>query len=295
MRKLFLPEERRNHFPGVKVRADGADREKVEVVCQPINNPVICLQFLHLEERELGSPYTGPEALKKGPLFIKKVTTNQDPRAPPQGEGPPDLPRPPDPASEIKQAAKNTTSATITATKPMLEETGPEPKGKDSAPTGKKSLATIYLAVPGPHSPGPIKSPRPMKCPASPFAWPPKGLAPSMSSLNSLASSCFDLTDISLNTEYAPLCLIFSKMTCMKNTSLDGTVDMNLLCYASPGFSQNRFIRQHGGLKRTQDVGRESTCACAHKSAGALATYQLENSVGLGLLRFLTAKTCLEF
>lgn len=29
---------RRNHFPGVKVRADGADREKVEVVCQPINN-----------------------------------------------------------------------------------------------------------------------------------------------------------------------------------------------------------------------------------------------------------------
>ncbi|KAJ1071139.1 hypothetical protein K5549_016154, partial [Capra hircus] len=161
----------------------------------------LVLRFLHLEERELGSPYTGPEALKKGPLFIKKVTTNQDPRAPPQGEGPTDLPRPPDPASEIKQATKNTTSAIITATKPLLEETGPEPKGKDSAPTGKKSLATIYLAVPGPHSPGPIKSPRPMKCPASPFAWPPKGLAPSMSSLNSLASSCFDLTDISLNTE----------------------------------------------------------------------------------------------
>lgn len=70
---------------------------------------------------------------------------------------------------------------------------------------------------------------------------------------------------------------------------------MNLLCYASPGFLQNCFIRQHGGLERTQDVGRESTCACARKSAGALATYQLENSVGLGLLRFLTAKTCLEF
>uniref|UniRef100_A0A8C0A3F2 Extended synaptotagmin-3 n=1 Tax=Bos mutus grunniens TaxID=30521 RepID=A0A8C0A3F2_BOSMU len=157
----------------------------------------LVLRFLHLEERELGSPYTGPEALKKGPLFIKKVTANQDPRAPPQGEGLTD----PDPASEIKRATKNTTSATITATKPMLEETGPEPKGKDSAPMGKKSLATIYLAVPGPHSPGPIKSPRPMKCPASPFTWPPKGLAPSMSSLNSLASSCFDLTDISLNIE----------------------------------------------------------------------------------------------
>ncbi|ELR46709.1 Extended synaptotagmin-3 [Bos mutus] len=157
----------------------------------------LVLRFLHLEERELGSPYTGPEALKKGPLFIKKVTANQDPRAPPQGEGLTD----PDPASEIKRATKNITSATITATKPMLEETGPEPKGKDSAPMGKKSLATIYLAVPGPHSPGPIKSPRPMKCPASPFTWPPKGLAPSMSSLNSLASSCFDLTDISLNIE----------------------------------------------------------------------------------------------
>lgn len=34
------------------------DREKVEVVCPAHNNPVICLQFLHLEERELGSPYT---------------------------------------------------------------------------------------------------------------------------------------------------------------------------------------------------------------------------------------------
>lgn len=34
----------------------------------------------------MGSPYTGPEALKKGPLFIKKVATDQGPKAPPQGE-----------------------------------------------------------------------------------------------------------------------------------------------------------------------------------------------------------------
>ncbi|XP_019789792.1 extended synaptotagmin-3 isoform X4 [Tursiops truncatus] len=168
----------------------------------------LVLRFLHLEERELGSPYTGPEALKKGPLLIKKVATNQGSRAPPQGEGPADLPCPPDPASDIKQASKSTTattSATIAATKPSLQEMGPEPKGKDRArgfcaPKGEKtSVSTIFLAVPGPHSPGPIKSP--MKCPSSLFAQPPKRLAPSMSSLNSLASSCFDLTDVSLNTE----------------------------------------------------------------------------------------------
>ncbi|XP_033259993.1 extended synaptotagmin-3 isoform X2 [Orcinus orca] len=168
----------------------------------------LVLRFLHLEERELGSPYTGPEALKKGPLLIKKVATNQGSRAPPQGEGPADLPCPPDPASDIKQASKSTTattSATTAATKPSLQEMGPEPKGKDRArgfcaPKGEKtSVSTIFLAVPGPHSPGPIKSP--MKCPSSLFAQPPKRLAPSMSSLNSLASSCFDLTDVSLNTE----------------------------------------------------------------------------------------------
>ncbi|VFV41891.1 extended synaptotagmin-3 [Lynx pardinus] len=168
------------------------------------------LKFLRVEEREMGSPYTGPEALKKGPLFVKKVDTNQDPKAPSQGGGSENLPCPPDPVSDTKEASKSTmttTSATTVATEPTPQETGPEPKGKDSAkgfcePTGKKkSAATIFLTVPGPHSPGPIKSPRPMKCPVSPFAWPPKRLAPSMSSLNSLASSCFDLTDISLNTE----------------------------------------------------------------------------------------------
>ncbi|XP_024606494.1 extended synaptotagmin-3 [Neophocaena asiaeorientalis asiaeorientalis] len=170
----------------------------------------LVLRFLRLEERELGSPYTGPEALKKGPLLIKKVATNQGSRAQPRGEGPADLPCPPDPASDIKQVSKSTTattSATIAATKPSLQEMGPEPKGKDRArgfcaSKGEKtSVSTIFLAVPGPHSPGPIKSPRPMKCPSSLFAQPPKRLAPSMSSLNSLASSCFDLTDVSLNTE----------------------------------------------------------------------------------------------
>uniref|UniRef100_A0A2I2YKT3 Extended synaptotagmin-3 n=1 Tax=Gorilla gorilla gorilla TaxID=9595 RepID=A0A2I2YKT3_GORGO len=170
----------------------------------------LVLRFLQVEERELGSPYTGPEALKKGPLLIKKVATNQGPKAQPQEEGPTDLPCPPDPASDTKDASRSTTattSATTVATEPTSQETGPEPKGKDSAkrfcePIGeKKSPATIFLTVPGPHSPGPIKSPRPMKCPASPFAWPPKRLAPSMSSLNSLASSCFDLADISLNIE----------------------------------------------------------------------------------------------
>ncbi|XP_008586946.1 PREDICTED: extended synaptotagmin-3 [Galeopterus variegatus] len=170
----------------------------------------LVLRFLRVEERELGSPYTGPEALKKGPLFIKKVATNRGPKDPAQGEGPADFLCPPDSASDTQEASMSntTTSAATAATAPAPQETGPEPKGKDSAkgfcePMGeKKSSATIFLTVPGPHSPGPIKSPRPMKCPASsPFAWPPKRLAPSMSSLNSLASSCFDLTEISLNIE----------------------------------------------------------------------------------------------
>ncbi|XP_036995323.2 extended synaptotagmin-3 [Artibeus jamaicensis] len=170
----------------------------------------LVLRFLRVEEREMGSPYTGPEALKKGPLLIKKVATDQGPKAPPQEEGPVDLPCPPDPTSDPKEASNTTmtaTSATTAATEPTPQVAGPEPKGKDSAkgfcePVGeKKSAPTIFLTVPGPHSPGPIKSPRPMKYPISPFAWQPTGLAPSMSSLNSLANSCFDLTDISLSIE----------------------------------------------------------------------------------------------
>ncbi|XP_045713080.1 extended synaptotagmin-3 [Phyllostomus hastatus] len=170
----------------------------------------LVLRFLRVEEREMGSPYTGPEALKKGPLFIKKVATDQDPKAPPQEEGPVDLPCPPDPASDPKEASKSTTTgtgATNAATEPTPQEAGPEPKGKDNAkgfcePMGEKKTApAIFLTVPGPHSPGPIKSPRPMKYPVSPFACPPTRLAPSMSSLSSLANSCFDLTDISLSIE----------------------------------------------------------------------------------------------
>ncbi|KAM5293154.1 extended synaptotagmin-3 [Ctenodactylus gundi] len=172
----------------------------------------LVLRFLRVEERELGSPYTGAEALKKGPLFIKKVATNQGPKAPPQREGPAELLCPTDPASDTMETSKsNLTTASAAkepaATDPAPQETGLVPKGKDSAkepcePTGKtKSSATIFLTVPGPHSPGPIKSPRPMKCTTSPFAWPAKGLAPSMSSLNTLASSCFDLTDFTFNTE----------------------------------------------------------------------------------------------
>ncbi|XP_063105140.1 extended synaptotagmin-3 isoform X4 [Cavia porcellus] len=170
----------------------------------------LVLRFLCIEERELGSPYTGPKALKKGPLFIKKVATNHGPKDPPQGEGPAELPCPLAPASDTTDACKSTLTTTTVAN-PVTQETGPDPKGKDSAkgfcePAGKKSSATIFLTVPGPHSPGPIKSPRPIKGPASPFVWPPKGLLPSMSSLNSLASSCFDLTDVTFNSENLTPC-----------------------------------------------------------------------------------------
>ncbi|XP_052573850.1 extended synaptotagmin-3 isoform X2 [Peromyscus californicus insignis] len=169
----------------------------------------LVLRFLRVEERELGSPYTGPDAVKKGPLFIKKVATHQGPKAPAQGEGLADVTCGSDLASDIKGASKSTdtTSAATAVNEPEPQETGLESKGKDSAQglcesMGKKRTpATIFLTVPGPHSPGPIKSPRPMSRPAFPFAWPPTRLAPSMSSLNSLVSSCFDMTDASFNTE----------------------------------------------------------------------------------------------
>nr|XP_021492296.1 extended synaptotagmin-3 [Meriones unguiculatus] len=170
----------------------------------------LVLRFLRVEERELGSPYTGPEALKKGPLFIKKVAASQGHKAPPQEKGPEDVTCASDPASDTKGASKGTDAAIVAtpAPEPQPQETGLEPKGKDSAkepcePTGKKrSSTTIFLTVPGPHSPGPIKSPRPMSRPALPFVWPPTRVAPSMSSLNSLASSCFDLADVSLDIEH---------------------------------------------------------------------------------------------
>lgn len=171
----------------------------------------LVLRFLRVEGRELGSPYTGPDALKKGPLFIKKVATNQGCKAPPLNEGLADVTSTSNPASYIKGASKSidNISAATTDPEPMPEPQGPgpEPKGKDSArglcesPGKKKNPATTFLTVPGLHSPGPIKSPRPMSRPAFPFAWPLTRVAPSMSSLNSLASSCFDLTDVSLNTE----------------------------------------------------------------------------------------------
>ncbi|XP_032766074.1 extended synaptotagmin-3 [Rattus rattus] len=171
----------------------------------------LVLRFLHVEERELGSPYTGPDALKKGPLFVKKVDTNQGCKAPTLKEDLTDVTSILNPASYIKGASKSTDNISVATKapepKPEPQETGLEPKGKDGA-TGlceslgrKKNPATTFLTVPGLHSPGPIKSPRPMSRPAFPFAWPLTRVAPSMSSLNSLASSCFDLTDVSFNTE----------------------------------------------------------------------------------------------
>ncbi|KAM6222469.1 extended synaptotagmin-3 [Rhynchocyon petersi] len=165
----------------------------------------LVLRFLCMEERELGSPYTGHEALKKGPLLIKKLDTNDYPKASPQGQCPEDVPCPPSGHTacdiETSKNTTTTTSATTVSTKPTPQQPGPYPKGKNSAkgfcePVGeKRSSATSFLTVPGPYSPRTAKSPRPLKCPASPFAWPPQGLAPSMYSLSSLASSSFDLTD----------------------------------------------------------------------------------------------------
>ncbi|KAM4821249.1 extended synaptotagmin-3 [Thomomys bottae] len=150
----------------------------------------LVLRFLRVEEREPGSPDTGPDALKKGPPCARKVAPTPCPTAPHQKEGRADEPRLADPASVTKGAPQNLT----TAREPVPQQAGPEPTGKDSTrrpcgSTGEKSTAPIFLTVPGPHSPGPIKSPRPPRRSTSPLAW----LDPSMSLLTSLASSSFDL------------------------------------------------------------------------------------------------------
>ncbi|XP_040860235.1 extended synaptotagmin-3 isoform X2 [Ochotona curzoniae] len=158
----------------------------------------LVLRFLRMEERESGSPRTGPEALKKGPLFVKKVEAEHSPTAPWQEGGPARPPQALAPAppgtKHVPRIPTATSNSSAAATPPVPRG----PAGKDGArgvsgPTGEKSSATTFLTVPGPHSPGPIKSPRPTERPASPFVWPPKRLAPSVASLSSLASSCFDL------------------------------------------------------------------------------------------------------
>ncbi|XP_058513106.1 extended synaptotagmin-3 [Ochotona princeps] len=160
----------------------------------------LVLRFLRMEERELGSPYTGPEALKKGPLLVKKVEAERSPAAPWQQGGPA---HPPQALAPAPPGTQDTSKIPTATSSPSAAAASPVPN--DGArglrePAGESS-ATIFLTVPGPHSPGPIKSPRPTKRPASPFAWPPQRLAPSVASLSSLASSCFDLTDVSPSAE----------------------------------------------------------------------------------------------
>ncbi|XP_027700977.1 extended synaptotagmin-3 [Vombatus ursinus] len=160
-----------------------------------------CARFLHMEDREPGTPYTGPEVLKKGPMFIKRSEINQEPKAPSQ-EHDSTLPL----QSQTSRTCDTNQAYKNTPTKLIPQEKGPEFKGKgsESGPPeqmGNKSTTTMFLTVPGSHSPGPIKSPRPMKGHVTPFSWPHKKMSPSLSSLNSMASSCFDVTGSSLTVD----------------------------------------------------------------------------------------------
>ncbi|XP_051841585.1 extended synaptotagmin-3 [Antechinus flavipes] len=184
--------------------SDMTIEQRFQLDCSGLDSLIsmkLVLRFLHMEDREPGTPYTGPEVLKKGPVFIKRPEVNQESKTPSQ-EHDSTLPLQSQTSgtSDTEQANKNT-SATL-----IPQEKGSEPKGKgsDSRPQeqmGIKSTTTMFLTVPGSHSPGPIKSPRPMKCHATPFSWPHKKMSPSMSSLNSMASSCFDMTGSSLTID----------------------------------------------------------------------------------------------
>ncbi|XP_043853610.1 extended synaptotagmin-3 [Dromiciops gliroides] len=161
----------------------------------------VVLRFLHVEDREPGTPYTGPEVLKKGPVFIKRSEVNKESQSPSQ-EHESTLPL----QSQTSENSNTKQANTNPSAKLIPQEKVSESKGKDSdsgpqEQMGNKSRTTMFLTVPGPHSPGPIKSPRPMKHHATPFSWPHKKMSPSLSSLNSMASSCFDMTGSSLTVD----------------------------------------------------------------------------------------------
>ncbi|XP_074070967.1 extended synaptotagmin-3 isoform X2 [Macrotis lagotis] len=182
------------------------DRDPSAYVKMCVGQTTQTSKFLHAEDREPGTPYTGPEVLKKGPVFIKRAESNQEPTAPSQ-EHDSILPfqSQNSETSDTKQANKNISVKLI----PQMKDSEIKGKESDSGPQdqrGNKSTTTMFLTVPGSHSPGPIKSPRPMKCHASPFSWPHKKMSPSMSSLSSMASSCFDMTENSLATDTGGNC-----------------------------------------------------------------------------------------
>ncbi|XP_044522614.1 extended synaptotagmin-3 [Gracilinanus agilis] len=184
--------------------SDMTIEQRFQLDCSGLDSLIsmkLVLRFLHMEDREPGTPYTGPEVLKKGPMFVKRTEIKQEVKTPTQEH---------DSTLPLQSQTSGTSDAQptdkTTSVKLIPLEKGPEPKaqGSDSSPQEQvenKSKRTMFLTVPGSHSPGPIKSPRPMKSHATPFSWPHKKMSPSLSSLSSVASSCFDMTENSLAFE----------------------------------------------------------------------------------------------
>ncbi|XP_069861399.1 extended synaptotagmin-3 [Dipodomys merriami] len=140
-----------------------------------------------------GSPPGPGPAAKGSPPHPGPAAKGSPPRPGPAAKGSPPHPGP---------AAKGSPPHPGPAAKGSPPRPGPAAKGSPPgpgpacAPAGRKGAGLVLLAVPGPHSPGPIKSPRPAAR-APPWPGPlASSLGSSLGSLtSSLASSRFDLPD----------------------------------------------------------------------------------------------------
>ncbi|XP_038608258.1 extended synaptotagmin-3 [Tachyglossus aculeatus] len=145
----------------------------------------LVLRVLQTEEGESGSPSTGPEAPKEGPVLLKGSGVCRDPkgRACPPREPP--APAPPAPTVPAAKGAQRPGEAEAVG---PADEPGPRTQPR-------------FLAVPRPSQP--LQSPRPLRPPGTARA--PRPAPPSLGSLGSLASSCFELSDDNLDGQLADL------------------------------------------------------------------------------------------
>ncbi|XP_042521687.1 extended synaptotagmin-3 [Dipodomys spectabilis] len=154
----------------------------------------LVLRFLRPEPREPWSPREGPDAPEEAAAAPRPAAEHADALCPPR----PAAGTPPHPGP----AADGTSPRSSPVAKGSPPHPGPAAKGSPPhpgpacAPAGRKGAGLVLLAVPGPHSPGPIKSPRP-EARAPPWPGPlASSLGSSLGSLaSSLASSRFDLPD----------------------------------------------------------------------------------------------------
>uniref|UniRef100_A0A6I8NGS0 Extended synaptotagmin-3 n=1 Tax=Ornithorhynchus anatinus TaxID=9258 RepID=A0A6I8NGS0_ORNAN len=226
----------------VLAQPDSAFEERFQLAHSGLDSLLtmkLVVRLLQTEEREPGSPYTGPEALKEGPVPLEGSGGGRDPED--RARPPPETPAAPAAAEEARRPSREAAA-------------GPA----DQSPPPR------FLAVPCP--PRPLKSPRPPRPPGAPPAGAPLPSDPGLGSLGSLGSSCFELSDgdlddrppdlpsgatlgeVQLSVRYAPLrrCLVVLVCGCrnLLPRGRDGGADAYVRVYLLPD-------RGWAGRKRT--------------------------------------------